>query len=60
MKGTREVSRRMSVPSPKLRQKNTIVRRIVHEDIKRVYKMTKLLGTGNFGTVRLASPWSNP
>ena len=22
--------------------------------------MTKLLGTGNFGTVRLASPWSNP
>jgi calcium-dependent protein kinase len=60
MKGKGEVLRRMSVPSPKFKPNHTIVRRIVHEDIKRVYKMTKLLGTGNFGTVRLASPWSNP
>jgi calcium-dependent protein kinase len=37
-----------------------IVRRIVHEDVKRVYKLTKVIGSGNFGTVRLASPWSSP
>lgn len=37
-----------------------IVRRIVHEDIKKVYKLTKVIGSGNFGTVRLASPWNNP
>ena len=48
------------MPSPPLRSSHTIVRSIVHEDIKKVYKMTKLLGSGNFGTVRLASPRYNP
>lgn len=30
------------------------------EDIRIVYEMKRIIGTGNFGTVRLASPWSNP
>jgi serine/threonine protein kinase len=37
-----------------------VVRRIVHEDIKSVYKLWKIIGSGNFGTVRLAAPHSNP
>lgn len=35
------------------------MRQIVHEDIKKVYKMTKVLGTGNYGTVKLAHQHSN-
>lgn len=37
-----------------------IVKRIVKEDIRKVYKMNKIIGSGNFGTVRLAHPLSNP
>lgn len=37
-----------------------IVKRIVKEDIRKVYKMSKIIGSGNFGTVRLAHPHSNP
>jgi calcium-dependent protein kinase len=32
----------------------------VKEDIRLIYKLHKVIGTGNFGTVRLASPWANP
>jgi serine/threonine protein kinase len=42
-----------------MRQNSDIVRQIVHEDIKKIYKMTKVLGTGNYGTVKLAHQYSN-
>ncbi len=37
-----------------------IVKSIVYEDIKQVYKLTKVLGSGNFGTVKLAYQYNNP
>ena len=37
-----------------------IVRRIVNDSIRKVYNMGKIVGSGNFGTVRLATPYSNP
>lgn len=37
-----------------------IVKNIVKENIRNVYNMHKIIGSGNFGTVRLASPKSNP
>lgn len=37
-----------------------VVKRIVKEDIRKVYKLNKIVGSGNFGTVRLANPVSNP
>jgi hypothetical protein len=57
----KDSSRTSSAP-PKKPKKGApeIIRRIVKEDIRIVYEMKKLIGTGNFGTVRLASPWSNP
>ena len=33
---------------------NTIIKRIVKEDIRKYYKFEKLLGSGAFGTVRVA------
>jgi len=36
-----------------------VVKRIVNENIKSVYKLDKIIGSGNFGTVRLAAPLSN-
>ena len=38
----------------------SVVRRIVREDVRTVYTMGKLIGSGNFGTVRLATPKTNP
>ena len=36
------------------------IKKIATDNIKDIYKMGKLIGSGNFGTVRLASPHSNP
>ena len=36
------------------------MKRIAKDNIRSVYKMGKLIGSGNFGTVRLAKPYSNP
>lgn len=32
----------------------------MRENIRNVYKVEKVIGSGNFGTVRLARPFSNP
>lgn len=32
---------------------------MIRENIRKVYKIGKGLGTGQFGTVRIASPYSN-
>jgi serine/threonine protein kinase len=42
------------------RQSADLIRRIVHEDIRLVYDLHKVIGSGNFGTVRLASQPANP
>ncbi|CAI2365235.1 unnamed protein product [Moneuplotes crassus] len=34
-------------------------RRMIKENIRKVYKIRKCIGTGQFGSVRLASPYSN-
>ena len=38
----------------------SVVKRISREDIRLIYNMECILGTGNFGTVRLAHKASNP
>jgi len=37
----------------------SIIRKIVKEDIRKVYNMTKVIGSGNYGTVRLGSLHTN-
>lgn len=39
---------------------NSVVKRISREDIRLVYTMEKVLGSGNFGTARLAHKVGNP
>lgn len=34
-------------------------KRMIKENIRKVYKIRKWIGTGQFGSVRLASPYSN-
>jgi serine/threonine protein kinase len=42
------------------KQAPPIVKRIVSENIRNVYMIGKIIGSGNFGTVRLATHISNP
>ena len=37
-----------------------VKRKMIKEDIRTVYKIGKCLGTGQFGSVRIGSPFSNP
>ena len=39
---------------------NSVVKRISREDIRLIYNIERVLGTGNFGTVRLAYKTGNP
>ena len=39
---------------------SSFIRKIVVDDIKEVYVFIKKLGSGSFGTVRLAHPRNNP
>ena len=39
---------------------NSVVKRISREDIRLVYNMERVLGSGNFGTARLAHKVGNP
>lgn len=38
----------------------SLIQRIATDNIKDIYQLGKPIGSGNFGTVRLASPHSNP